>query len=126
MKKLVLHLLPESLLSKTNPCVSYQSFQYTEGGLGGERAADGGDDFESCLESHSVTAYWRWGFCLCPPACAPASTGGLFLEVLELFLRALSQQSPCGRQSQAWLPGFGGNGLLNASVSSGKKARVEL
>lgn len=47
------------------------------------------------------------------------------MEVLELILEALSWQSPCGRQLQAELPGFGGNGLLSAGVSSGKMARVE-
>jgi len=58
--------------------------------------------------------------------CAPASTGELFLEVLELFLEALSQQSPHGRQSQAELSVLGANGLLSAEEWPDLNPRAEL
>lgn len=64
----------------------------------------------------------RWGLRLDPPACAPASTARL---VLEVVLESLSWQSPCGRQFQAELPRFEGNGWLSAGQSSGEMPAVE-
>lgn len=47
------------------------------------------------------------------------------MDVLELSLEAVSQQSPHGRQSQPGLPGIRENGSLSAGVTSGKMARAD-